>query len=249
MKRFWILTKAMFLIHLRNRITLFWNMVFPVFLLVIYALVFGSVEVNGVNYMDWMLPGVIVLNVLAFGLMSSSTMLVNMRETGVLRRMQATPVPARTLLSSYLIVNISIGMLQAALILLTGVLFFDFNPSMEGVLKAIPMIIAALVVSVALGQIVSGVAPKAGVAVALGQILYFSQMFIADMVMPVDRMPEWLQSVARFLPGFAITQLVRPPLLLGEWGSAVGANLLLVAGYTLAAGLLAALLFRWAPRN
>ena len=249
MKRFWILTKAMFLIHLRNRITLFWNMVFPVFLLVIYALVFGSVEVNGVNYMDWMLPGVIVLNVLAFGLMSSSTMLVNMRETGVLRRMQATPVPARTLLSSYLIVNISIGMLQAALILLTGVLFFDFNPSMEGVLKAIPMIIAALVVSVALGQIVSGVAPKAGVAVALGQILYFSQMFIADMVMPVDRMPEWLQSVARFLPGFAITQLVRPPLLLGEWGSAVGANLLLVAGYTLAAGLLAAFLFRWAPRS
>jgi len=74
-------------------------------------------------------------------------------------------------------------------------------------------------------------------------------MFIADMVMPVDRMPEWLQSVARFLPGFAITQLVRPPLLLGEWGSAVGANLLLVAGYTLAAGLLAAFLFRWAPRS
>lgn len=249
MQRFWILTKAMFLIHIRNRITLFWNMVFPVFLLVIYALIFGSVEVNGVNYMDWMLPGVIVLNVLAFGLMSSSTMLVNMRETGVLQRMQATPVPAGALLSSYLLVNVVIGMLQAVLILLTAVLFFDFNPTLAGVLKAIPMIIAALLVSVALGQIVSGVAPKAGVAVALGQILYFSQMFISDMVMPVERMPAWIQSLARYLPGYAIIQLVRPPLLLGEWGNVVGANLLLIGGYTLVAGLLAALLFRWAPRN
>jgi ABC-2 type transport system permease protein len=176
-------------------------------------------------------------------------MLVNMRETGVLRRMQATPVPAGALLSSYLIVNVVIGMLQAALILLTAVIFFNFNPSVVGILKAIPMIIAALLVSLALGQIVSGLAPKAGVAVALGQILYFSQMFISDMVMPVERMPEWLQSVAHYLPGYVIAQLVRPPLLLGDWGSAVGTNLLLVGGYTLVASLLAAFLFRWAPRS
>ena len=51
----------MFLVHVRNRITLFWNMLFPVFLLVVYGLFFGSSEVEGVNYMNWALPGVIVL--------------------------------------------------------------------------------------------------------------------------------------------------------------------------------------------
>ena len=39
MKRFLIFTKAITLVHLRNRMTLFWNLFFPVFLLVIYSLV------------------------------------------------------------------------------------------------------------------------------------------------------------------------------------------------------------------
>lgn len=249
MRRFWILTKAMFFVHLRNRITLFWNMFFPVFLLVVYGLIFGSSEVQGINYMNWALPGVIVLNILAFGLMSSSSMLVNMREQGVLRRLQATPVPALHLVSAYALVNVAIAVIQTAAIILAAVLFFNYTPTALGLLRATPMIIAAIFTSVALGQIVSGVAPKAGVALALGQILYFSQMFLSDMVLPVDNLPGWLQQVASYLPGYAITQLVRPPLLSGEWSSGLGPQLLLVAGYMLAGGLLSALFFRWAPRS
>ena len=189
MKRFWMLTKAMFLVHIRNRITLFWNIVFPVFLLVIYALVFSSNEVSGVNYMTWVLPGVIVLNILSYGLMSSSTMLVSMRENAVLRRIQATPVSAGEVVGAYLVVNVLVALLQTTTILITAILFFDYPINLQGLLMALPMIIAAILVSVALGQIVSGVAPKAGVAVALGQLLYFSQMFISDMIMPVSNMP------------------------------------------------------------
>ncbi len=249
MTRFLILTKAMFQIHIRNRIVMFWNMVFPVFLMVIYALIFGSSTVGTLSYMVWVLPGVLVLNILAFGLMSSSSMLVNLREQGVLRRLQATPVPAVEIIGSYLVVNVVIAAIQAGLILTTAVLFFGIELSLASLVRALPMILAAILVSVALGMIVSGVAPKAGVALAVGQILYFSQMFIADMVMPIDRMPEWLQSAARFLPGYAITQLVRAPLVLGEWDPAMVQNLLLIAAYALLAGVLAAALFRWAPRS
>jgi ABC-2 type transport system permease protein len=249
MTRFLIVTKAMFLIHIRNRMTLFWNMVFPVFLMVIYSLIFGSSSVGSLSYMEWVLPGVIVLNILAFGLMSSSSMMVNLREQGVLHRLQATPVPAIEIIGSYLIVNVAIAAIQVGLILTTAVLFFGFDLSFLALVRALPMILAAILVSVALGMTISGVAPKVGVALAVGQILYFSQMFIADMVMPVDRMPEWLQSVARFLPGYAITQLVRPSLLLDEWGPSLLPNLLLIAGYAVLAGVLAAVLFRWAPRS
>ena len=249
MPRFWILTKAMFLVHVRNRITLFWNMLFPVFLLVVYGLFFSSSEVEGIDYMNWVLPGVIALNILAFGLMSSSSMLVNMRETGVLRRLQATPVPALHLVSAYGLVNVAIAALQSAAIILSAALFFDFTPTAAGLLRAAPMIILAIFASVALGQIVSGVAPKAGVALALGQILYFSQMFLSDMVLPIDQLPGWLQRLAGYLPGYAITQLVRSPLLSGEWSAALGPQFLLVAGYTVAGGVLAALFFRWAPRH
>ena len=104
MKRFLILTKAMTLMHLRNGYVLFWNFAFPVLLMFIYGAVMSQ-------YMDYMTPGVIVLNALSFGLVSSSTMMLEMREKSVLRRLQATPLPAGQLIGSYLLVNVIIGVL------------------------------------------------------------------------------------------------------------------------------------------
>jgi ABC-type polysaccharide/polyol phosphate export permease len=74
-------------------------------------------------------------------------------------------------------------------------------------------------------------------------------MFITDMIMPIEMMPEWLQKVAPYLPAYAVVQLVRPPLVTGRFGPELLPNLLVAGLYALVAGLLAALLFRWAPKE
>jgi len=117
MKRFLILTKAIFLMHLRNGFVLFWNFAFPVLLMLIYGVVMSQ-------YMDYMTPGVIVLNALSFGLVGSSNMMLEMREKSVLRRLQASPLPAGQLIGSYLLVNLLIGILQSTLIIIAGVLLY-----------------------------------------------------------------------------------------------------------------------------
>lgn len=248
MKRFFVLTKAMTLMHLRNRATLFWNLAFPIFLLVIYSQIFGEMAVGGQDFMTWVLPGVVVFNILAFGLLSSGTMMVNMRERGILRRLQASPVPAAQLLGSYLLVNVLIAVLQSAILVLFAILVFKTPFSLASMVRAVPMIVLGILTFVALGQVVSGVATTAGVAVAVGQVLNFSQMFITDMIMPIDMMPAWIQKIAPYLPAYAVVQLVRPALIDGRFSPDLGTNLLVVAAYTLIAGLVAARLFRWAPR-
>jgi ABC-2 type transport system permease protein len=99
-----------------------------------------------------------------------------------------------------------------------------------------------------LGQVISGLATTAAVAVIVGQVINFSQMFVTDMIMPLEFMPGWLQQTARFLPAYAAVQLVRPPLVDGRFGPDSGLNLLVLVAYTALAGLIAARLFRWAPR-
>ena len=81
MRRFMIFTKAMFLIHLRDRALLFWNLAFPIFLLVIYGAVFGGDNVT--EFMAWTMPGVVAINILAFGLLGSSSMMTELRAKGV----------------------------------------------------------------------------------------------------------------------------------------------------------------------
>ncbi len=248
MKRFLVLTKAMTLMHLRNRSTLFWNLAFPVFLLVIYSQIFGAMDVGGTEFMTWVVPGVVVFNILAFGLLSSGTLMVNMREKGVLRRLQASPIPAGQLVGSYLLVNVLIALLQSTIILVFSALVFRTPLTLGGATRAFPMIIFGILAFVALGQVISGVATTAGVAVALGQILNFSQMFITDMIMPMELMPAWIQKVAPYLPAYATIQLVRPPLVDGTVSPDLWPNLLVVAVYTLVGGIVAARLFRWAAR-
>jgi ABC-2 type transport system permease protein len=248
MRRFLVLTKAMLLIHLRNRSTLFWNLAFPIFTLLIYSQIFGQNTVGGANYMTWVMPGMVVFNIVAFGLLSSGTLMVSMREKGVLRRLQASPIPTGQLVGSYLAVNVLIGLLQSAAIVAFAALAFKVPLTLAGLLRALPMVVIGIVTCVALGQVISGVAPTAGAAIAVGQIVNFSQMFITDTVMPMAFMPEWIRRVAPYLPAYAVVQLVRPPLVDGTFSPELWRSLLVVAAYTLVAGVAAARLFRWSPR-
>jgi len=241
MKRFLILTKAIFLMHLRNGFVLFWNFAFPVLLMLIYGVVMSQ-------YMDYMTPGVIVLNALSFGLVGSSNMMLEMREKSVLRRLQASPLPAGQLIGSYLLVNLLIGILQSTLIIIAGVLLYKVPVSGLSLALAYPMILAGLLAFMALGGIISGVAAKAGTATAVGMTIYSSLMFISDMVFPLDMLPNWLRNVVPYLPAYPVVQLVRSALLDATLDPKWMAHLLLLATYGIGATLIAAKLFRWEPK-
>ena len=240
MKRFLIFSKAMLLIHLRNTQVLFWNFGFPVFLMLIYGTIMRQ-------FMQWMTPGVIVLNALSFGLVGASAMMLEMREKGVLRRLRATPMPAYQLVGSYMLVNLLLGLLQGGLILLTAVGLFDVPLSAAGLVLALPMILAAALTFLALGGVISGLAPKAGVATGAGMTLYFGLMFITDLIFPIDQLPAWLQNVVPYAPSYAAAQLVRAPMLTGALDANWPAHMLLLAAYAIAGALLAARVFRWDP--
>lgn len=251
MKRFITFTRALALIHLRNRAVLFWNLLFPLLMLILYGLVFNSDAFNEdptFNYIDWVLPGVLVFNALAFGLITSSTMMLTMRENGVLRRLQATPMPAGQLVGAYLLINVIIVLIQSAVIIAAAVLIFDATVTATGLLLALPMILVGVLTFVALGQVVSGLAPTAGVAVMAGQLAYFSLLFVTDMILPIQMLPEWIQRVAVYLPSYAVIQLVRPPLMESLLATDLAHHLTVAAVYTVVAAVIAARLFRWSPR-
>ena len=115
--------------------------------------------------------------------------------------------------------------------------------------RQLPMLLVGIVTFVALGQVISGVAQTVAVASMAGQLAYFALLFVTDMIMPLSVMPAWIQRVAVYLPSYAVVQLVRPPLMLTELDPALGRNLLLAAVYIVAAGVVAARLFRWSPRS
>ncbi len=70
-------------------------------------------------------------------------------------------------------------------------------------------------------------------------------MFISDTIMPVRLMPAWVQQVSPWLPGYAIAQLVRPPLQDGLFSPDLLDNLLKTLLYLVLGLIVAAITFRW----
>lgn len=245
MKRFYLLTQSLFLSYVREPMTLMWNLVFPVFLLTVYRFAFGSNPESGPAFMLWVVPGVIAMNILSFGMVGSSSFMTNMRDTGVLWRMRATPVPTSLLFAAFVAVNLLISLMQSALVLLFAVVAFGWPVSLAGLVLSVPMIVLATLASIALGQCVSSLSPKQGVAVAMGQMIFFVQAFLCGLVLPFDMLPAWVQGAAQWMPAYAMGEIVRTPLIAGVLQADIARSLTLAAAYIVIAGIIATRFFRW----
>ncbi len=247
MYRFLTLTKAMFLIHIRDKSLLFWNFAFPVLLMVINGAAFGSGNLS--EFMGWLMPGVLAANLMAFGLISSSSVMTELRAKGILRRLQASPISSGLLIGAYGVANVAMALCTALVVIVVGVAIYGVELQPLNIALAVPMIVVTVVTAIALGQVISGIAPRAGAAVAIGQLIYFAQLFITDLFMPLRMMPDWAQQVGPWLPGYAMAQLVRPALADGMLSEGWALQLLLLAAYTIVGLTLAARLFKWEARS
>ncbi len=247
MYRFLTLTKAMFLIHIRDKSLLFWNFAFPVLLMVINGAAFGSGNLS--EFMGWLMPGVLAANLMAFGLISSSSVMTELRAKGILRRLQASPISSGLLIGAYGVANVAMALCTALVVIVVGVAIYGVELQPLNIALAVPMIVVTIVTAIALGQVISGIAPRAGAAVAIGQLIYFAQLFITDLFMPLRMMPDWAQQVGPWLPGYAMAQLVRPALADGMLSEGWALQLLLLAAYTIVGLTLAARLFKWEARS
>ncbi len=117
----------------------------------------------------------------------------------------------------------------------------------EGRLLAGAVALAGALAFVLLGQAIAALAPSAGAAFAVGNVVYFPLMFISNLFLPTEMLPGWLVEAARFTPAFMLVDLVRPALTGAGAVQAAALNLAGLALFGLLGLLIAARWFRWEP--
>ncbi len=102
---------------------------------------------------------------------------------------------------------------------------------------------AALLGSVlAIGGLVTALAPTAKIATTLGTLLLFPLMFTAGLWLPVPAMPDLLGDVVALTP-FGAAALAMDATMQGDWPTLVHVVVMVV--WAVAAGAVAARYFRW----
>lgn len=225
--------------------SLFWILVFPPLLLAIVGSIPSYREpqetLDGLRLVDIYVGIAVLLGMIVAGTQAMPAALTAYREQGVLRRMSTTPVRPTALLAAHTLVHGLAGVLAALVPLLIGRLVFDVALPRQPYGYALALLCGVLV-SLAMGALISALAPNVRIATAIGTAVLFPMMFCAGVWLPVQAMPDLLADIVRCTPFGAAAEALREAAA-GDWPSWV--HLGVLVGWAVLLSAAAVRWFRW----
>lgn len=209
-----------------------------------FSLESRSIQTAGLSQLDYTVAGLIGFSILSLGIFSMSEGFAGDKKAGALRRMQVAPIKTWQLVVATAINRVFIGLIAVALQFTAAVVFFDF--SMRG--DFISLIIFTIISTVCLfgfGMAIAGWAKDANQASPLSNLISFPMMFLSGVFFPVFLMPEFLQSITRFIPLTPVVDGLRLIMTEGYTILELGPQLAVIAGWTVIIYLIAFKVFRW----
>lgn len=208
----------------------------PVGLTLIFYLALGNVyndyyPVPGMNHFEYLLPGVMGYAVIYMGMMVALA-LCEYRQSGLLKRVQVTPVSPSTYLGSQIIANMIIATFQGFVVLLVARLL-GFRPQggAVGLLLAALFLALLAVTAVGLGLITAAVAKDSGAAGGLSVIFILPMMMFGALLAVFN---ETTRNIARFMPNYYVSDSLSVILHQGRVSDPViWQNLAILAGISL----------------
>jgi ABC transporter DrrB family efflux protein len=177
----------------------------PVMFTLLFVYVFGgAISTPGYEYVDFLIPGIIVQNI-AFGGFVTALGLNEDLNKGLIDRFRSLPMARSAVLAGRTLADIVTNSLSLTILLVTGVIIgFSFDASVGEVLAGIGLCLlfgyAFSWLFALLGMLVS--TPEA--ANSVGFIAVFPLTFISSAFVPVESMPASLQWFAEINP-FTVT--------------------------------------------
>jgi ABC-2 type transport system permease protein len=239
----------------RNPAAVFFTVMFPVVLLLIFATVFGDQTVDvrgGIETTTYYVPAIITLAVISATMQSLAMSLVIAREDGRLKRGRGTPMPPWVFISGRIGNSIVVALLMLALLALIGDVLYGVAIPWE----RLPAIVFTLAVGAAafccLGIALTAAIPSQDAAAPIVNALLLPLYFLSGVFIPDDQLPSGVIHFADFFPirhFFEAFFEAYVPAGGGGGGSVSWDNLAIVAIWGVAGLLLAVRFFRWAPRG
>jgi len=246
MQRFAILTQSIALINLRNRRVFIFALLVPLLMMVLLDVIFQSAgNVEGVSVAAFTLSGVMVITIMSNGLISNAHGLVNWRESGVLRRLQATSLPVWQLITAYLLNQFAITLVSLIVLAMVAALFFKVQFALGSIALVAGFVVLGILVFQAAGQLLSTLVSDPNSATTAGQAVYLPLLFLSNLVIPTTQFPAALQTVVKWLPSYLLVDVLRPPLLSNTTSSQLGIDLICLAAYLVVFIIAGSILFRW----
>ena len=237
----------------RNPAALFFTAILPVIFLCLFVGIFGNdrlKEYDNVRGSTLHVPAFIALAVISAAFVSLAIGFTRTRESGVLKRVRATPVAPWVVFAGKIGTSIVMTIIITVVLMAIGWLAFGVAlPS-----HTLPGLICALALGTAtfcaLGIAYTRLIPSEDAAPAMTNAIVLPLYFISGVFVPFRQLPDGIQEVAKLLPAQPFVDALRIAFDPNTVGSGfAGADLLKLAIWGVVGLVLAVRLFGWTPRQ
>jgi ABC-2 type transport system permease protein len=195
-------TRFELLSFFRNRQSRFFTVALPIIFLVIFVSVFGNDKLGprGIKASTYYVPGISALAIIAGSFVNLVIAIVTQRESGVLKRRRATPVPAWVLIAARALTAIVVSLGVMTILLLIG--RFGYGVTLPT--STLPgILLTAVVGSVSfccLAFALTTAIKDEDAAQPTVQAIMLPLYFISGIFIPNVSLPTWLRDVAKVFP-------------------------------------------------
>jgi ABC-type multidrug transport system permease subunit len=201
-------------------------------------------EVVGARYIDWLIPGLLGMNIMGTGMWSIGFSVVFARSRRVLKRLAATPMSRRDYLLAQMLARLVFLGLEAGALLGFAVLAFSVPIRGALVTLATVVLVGALAFS-GLGLLVASRARTVEAASGWMNFAMLPMWVVSGVFFSSAHFPAATQPFIHALPLTALNDALRAVMLDGASARAVGHELAILSVWTGVSFGVALKVFRW----
>lgn len=203
-----------------------------------------AVTEPGSRYIDFLIPGLIGINLLGGGLFGVGFALADLRVRKLLKRFAATPMRRSDFMLSLMLSRFVFTVVDVALLLVFSYLAFDIRVR-GNVLALGVLVVAGGACFAGLGLLVGSRARTLETAAGLMNALLLPMYVLSGVFFSAARFPEWMQPFIQALPLTALNDGMRAVMNDGAGWEALPYPLLVLGVWGVVCYTVALRIFRW----
>lgn len=198
----WGQTRYQNLIFWRTPIAAFFTLIFPLLLLLVFATIFGSEEIEylGVTVAQYYAPALAVFSAASASYTNIGVGTAYQRDQGVLKRVRGTPLPPWIYMAGKVVSATYIAAIAVVIMMGVGVLVYGVDIYLRTLPGAVLTFLVGVGCFAALGLVVAALSPSGAAATAIANATLLPLAFFSGVFIVVEDSPTWMEIVGNIFP-------------------------------------------------
>jgi ABC-2 type transport system permease protein len=202
------------------------------------------VHERGSRYIDFLVPGLLGMNLMGSGIWGVGFAIVDARKKRLLKRLIATPMSRPQYLASFVLSRLTLLVIEVGLLLGFGALVFGV-PFRGSLFALVGICVISSLAFTSIGLLVSSRVQTMEGASGLMNLVMLPMWIFSGVFFAASRFPEPLQPLIQALPLTAVVDALRANILRGAGWQALAPEMGVIVAWMVVSFLLAVRLFRW----